>query len=319
MKKIAIITSGGDAPGMNAAIRALVRCSISNDIKPFGIFGGYEGLLDGNMKELTSENVGGILHTGGTVLGTSRSERFRADEWIDHAANYLHSENIDCVVIIGGDGSFKGGIKLAKRGIQVIGIPSTIDNDIGYTDFSIGFDTAVNTIINLISNVRDTSSAHERTTIVEVMGRDCGDIALHAGIAGGADVILVPEKRMPIEEIVKRVRAGQSSGKKHSIIVMAEGCEYPINELADLLQSLSKRETRSVIPGYIQRGGSHSAFDRILASRCGAEAISIITSGCTESLAVGVKQGEIFQMRLDQTDTKKHFDENLYLLSDVLS
>ena len=195
MKKIGILTSGGDAPGMNAAVRAAVRCGIERGMEVYGIKRGYEGLLDGEIVKMEWHSVGDILQRGGTILRTARSARFMEQKWVDHGARMLEAFGIDGLIVVGGDGSFRGGVDLSKRGISVMGVPGTIDNDLAYTDFTIGFDTAVNTILGLISNIRDTSSSHERTTIMEVMGRHCGDLALYSGLAGGADVILCSRDR----------------------------------------------------------------------------------------------------------------------------
>lgn len=237
MKKIAILTSGGDAPGMNAAVRAAVRKGISMGMEVYGIERGYEGLLDGDIKKMEWKSVGDILQRGGTMLRTARSERFMTKEGQDHAAKMLDTFGIEGLIVIGGDGSFRGSMELDKRGITVMGVPGTIDNDLGYTDYTIGFDTAVNTVLSLISNLRDTASAHERTTIIEVMGRHCGDIAIHAGLAGGADVILVPEVELDINKVCRRVLRGQQSGKLHSIIT----------------RPMMNASTRNVWPGFMKQ------------------------------------------------------------------
>ena len=211
MKKIGVLTSGGDAPGMNAAIRAAVRKGLSMGMEVFGIERGYEGLLDGDIRKMEWHSVGDILQRGGTILRTARSERFRTQEGQEHAAKMLETFGIEGLVVIGGDGSFKGGLALSDRGIKVMGVPGTIDNDLAYTDYTIGFDTAVNTILSLVSNIRDTSSAHERTTVIEVMGRNCGDIAVYAGLGGGADDILVPE----LEIDINRTAVGKAAQHNH--------------------------------------------------------------------------------------------------------
>ncbi|MBQ7702915.1 MAG: ATP-dependent 6-phosphofructokinase, partial [Firmicutes bacterium] len=192
MKKIAVLTSGGDSPGMNAAIRAVVRCGLDRDMEVYGIKNGFEGLLDGEIDPMNRYSVGDILQRGGTKLRSARSARFMEDKWVDHGAEMLRTFGIEGLVVIGGNGSLKGGLELSKRGIKIMGVPGTIDNDLGYTDYTIGFDTAVNTVLDAITKIRDTSSAHNRTTIIEVMGRDCGDIALFSGLAGGAEYVIVP-------------------------------------------------------------------------------------------------------------------------------
>lgn len=318
MKKIGILTSGGDAPGMNAAVRAAVRCGIDAGMEVYGIQRGYEGLLEGEMAKMEWSSVGDILQRGGTILRTARSSRFMEERWIHHAAEMLRTFGIEGLIVIGGDGSFHGGLELAKQGITVMGVPGTIDNDLAYTDYTIGFDTAVNTVLGLISNIRDTSSSHERTTIVEVMGRHCGDLALHAGLAGGADVVLVPEVEIDVHEICRRVLQGQASGKAHSLIVMAEGAAFNPDELAETLENMTGREARTVVPGYIQRGGSPSLADRRLASLTAAKAVELLYND-SHSRAIGLQAGEIVSMDLREAlEVKPEFDMELYKLVNVL-
>ncbi len=318
MKKIGVLTSGGDAPGMNAAVRAAVRCGIDKGMEVYGIKRGYEGLLDGEITKMEWHSVGDILQRGGTILRTARSPRFHEANWVDHAARILDAFGIEGVVIIGGDGSFRGGVELAKRGITVMGVPGTIDNDLGYTDYTIGFDTAVNTILGLITNIRDTSSSHERSTIIEVMGRHCGDLALHSGISGGADVILVPEVECDINEICRRVLEGQSTGKGHSLIVMAEGFDMDSSELAKTLEEMTGREARTVVPGYIQRGGSPTEKDRLIATMTAAKAVELLYDD-EDSKAIGVFNGKIVALDLQEAlEVKGEFNRDLYELSNVL-
>lgn len=318
MNKIAILTSGGDAPGMNAAVRAAVRCGIDKGMEVYGIQRGFEGLLDGEISRMEWSSVGDILQRGGTILRTARSSRFMEDKWVEHGAAMLRTFGIDGLIVIGGDGSFKGGRALASKGINVIGVPGTIDNDLAYTDFTIGFDTAVNTVLGLISNIRDTSSSHERTTIIEVMGRRCGDLALYAGLAGGADVILVPEVKTDMNEVCRKVLQGQASGKVHSIIVMAEGAQFSLPELTEKLEAMTGRETRSVVPGYIQRGGSPSNQDRMLASQTAAMAVDLLYND-SDSKAVGSISGKIVALDLNEAiDAKSEFRKDIYDLAEVL-
>lgn len=318
MKKIGVLTSGGDAPGMNAAVRAAVRCGIDKGMEVYGIQRGYEGLLDGEIKKMEWHSVGDILQRGGTILRTARSPRFLEDKWVEHGARILRAFGIEGVIVVGGDGSFRGGVELAKKGITVMGVPGTIDNDLGYTDYTIGFDTAVNTILGLITNIRDTSSSHERTTIIEVMGRNCGDLALHAGLAGGADVILVPEVECDINEICRRVLEGQSTGKAHSLIVMAEGFNMDSTELARTLEEMTSREARTVVPGYIQRGGSPSGRDRLIASVTTEKAVELLYDDA-DSKAIGVSRGEVITLDLQEAiNVKGEFSTSLYDLSNVL-
>ena len=318
MKKIGILTSGGDAPGMNAAVRAAVRCGIDKGMEVYGIKRGYEGLLDGEIVKMEWHSVGDILQRGGTILRTARCSRFLEDKWVEHGARMLKTFGIEGLIVVGGDGSFRGGAELSKKGITVMGVPGTIDNDLGYTDFTIGFDTAVNTILGLITNIRDTSSSHERSTIMEVMGRRCGDLALYSGLAGGADVILVPEVKVDINEICRRVIEGQSTGKAHSLIVMAEGFDMDTSELSKTLEEMTGREARAVVPGYIQRGGSPTEKDRRLATMLSAKAVELLYDD-SSSKAIGVWRGEVVHTDLvEALQIKSEFRSDLYELAEVL-
>lgn len=318
MKKIGILTSGGDAPGMNAAVRAAVRCGIDRGMEVYGVMRGYEGLLDGDIEPMNWQSVGDILQRGGTILRTARSSRFMEDEWVQHGAKMLETFGIEGLIVVGGDGSFRGGAELAKKGISVMGVPGTIDNDLAYTDYTIGFDTACNTILGMITNIRDTSSAHERTTIVEVMGRHCGDLALFAGLAGGADVTLVPEMDCDINEICRRVLEGQASGKLHSLIVMAEGFNMDATELAKTLEEMTGREARTVVPGYIQRGGSPTEKDRRLATVMAAKAVELLYNDA-DSKAIGVSGEELIEMDLAEAlKAEPVFRTELYELTNIL-
>lgn len=319
MKKIAILTSGGDAPGMNAAVRAAVRTGLSMGMEVFGIERGYEGLLDGEIRKMEWHSVGDILQRGGTILRTARSERFREAKWQKHAVDMLQTFGIEGLIVVGGDGSFHGGMELDRLGVTVMGIPGTIDNDLGCTDYTIGFDTAVNTVLSMISNLRDTASAHERTTIVEVMGRHCGDIALHAGLAGGADVILVPEMETDINMVCRRVLRGQQSGKLHSIIMKAEGVDMSVQQLAEIIEERTGREVRSVVPGYIQRGGTPTGRDRMLASVMASKAVKLLYDD-ERSKAIGIINNEITAGDLaDALEMKKEFRKDLYEIAEILS
>ena len=319
MKRIGILTSGGDAPGMNAAVRSAVRTGISMGMEVYGIKRGYEGLLDGEIERMQWQSVGDILQRGGTILRTARSERFRTEEGRKHGVNILETFGIEGLVVIGGDGSFRGGSELAALGITVMGVPGTIDNDLAYTEYTIGFDTAVNTVLSMISNLRDTASAHERTTIVEVMGRECGDIALYSGLAGGADVILLPEMEFDINSVCRRVLRGQQSGKLHSIIVKAEGVEISSHQLAETVQERTGREARAVVPGYIQRGGTPTGRDRMLASMMAAKAIKLLYDD-EESKAIGTCNDEIIAYDLEEAlSMKKHLRADLYAIAETLA
>ena len=318
MRKIGVLTSGGDSPGMNAAIRAVVRCGIDAGFEVWGIERGFEGLLDGELRVMDRSSVGDILHRGGTVLKTARSERFMEDRWIDKAADLLKTLNIDGLVVIGGDGSLHGGLKLAERGITVMGPPGTIDNDLNYTDFTIGFDTAVSTVLEAVSKIRDTSSAHDRTSVIEVMGRHCGDIALYSAVTGGAECVLLPEKEEDINRVCRKIIEGSNRGKLHSIIIKAEGTPTPGDELVKIIEEKTGRETKLIVLSYLQRGGSPTMNDRLLATLCAEKAVTLLGEG-SKSKAIGVSDGHIVAYDLaDALKMPGTFDENLYSLIDVL-
>ena len=318
MRKIGVLTSGGDSPGMNAAIRAVVRCGIDAGFEVWGIERGFEGLLDGELRVMDRSSVGDILHRGGTVLKTARSERFMEDRWIDKAADLLKTLNIDGLVVIGGDGSLHGGLKLAERGITVMGLPGTIDNDLNYTDFTIGFDTAVSTVLEAVSKIRDTSSAHDRTSVIEVMGRHCGDIALYSAVTGGAECVLLPEKEEDINRVCRKIIEGSSRGKLHSIIIKAEGTPTPGDELVKIIEEKTGRETKLIVLSYLQRGGSPTMNDRLLATLCAEKAVTLLGED-SKSKAIGVSDGHIVAYDLaDALKMPGTFDENLYSLIDVL-
>lgn len=319
MKRIGVLTSGGDAPGMNAAVRAVVRCGLDRGMEVYGIQRGYEGLIEGAIKEMDMSSVGDILHRGGTILRTARSERFKTEEGQDHAINVLSAFGIEGLVVIGGDGSFRGGLELSQRGITVMGLPGTIDNDLGYTDYTIGFDTAVNTVLSAVTNIRDTSSSHERATVIEVMGRHCGDIALYAGLTGGADNILVPEMPFDINRVCRKIIQGKNRGKLHDIIMKAEGVGVDAKELAQIIEERTGKETRVVILAYLQRGGSPTAKDRMLASRTASKAVELLYDD-ESSKAIGICGSEIVAYDLEEAlEMKRPFSTDLYHLADVLS
>lgn len=285
MKKVAILTSGGDAPGMNAAIRALVRTAIYRDMQVYGVSHGFEGLIAGQFTKMTLGSVADIIHRGGTILKTSRSQAFMTDSGRQTAYNSLESNGIENLVVIGGNGSIKGAYEFSKSGINTVAIPATIDNDIVYTR-SIGFDTAVNTALEAINRIRDTATSHGRIFIIEVMGRDCGEIALSAGVAGGAESILIPEIEPDLEQVIQKIEMGIDRGKLHSIIILAEGV-YPIMELRELIQKKTGHETRISILGHMQRGGMPTAVDRILASCMGKAAIDHIVENKNNAMMAG--------------------------------
>lgn len=320
MKNIAVLTSGGDAPGMNAAIRAVVRCAIYHGMRPFGIERGFEGLINGEFKEMTASSVSDILQRGGTILKSARSERFMTEEGFQLALSMISNFEIDGLVVIGGNGSFCGGAKLGGTNVPVIGLPGTIDNDLAYTDYTIGFDTAVNTVLSAIGNIRDTSSAHERSTVIEVMGRHCGDLALYAGLTGGAESILIPEDTLDIQAICRKLIQGRNRGKLHNIILLAEGVEMTPENLAKTITDRTGMETRVVVLGYIQRGGSPTAADRLLASRMGQKAIELLMDGSGRSRAVGVAGGQMISCDLAEAAAGAcKSDRALMELAEVLS
>jgi 6-phosphofructokinase 1 len=311
VKNIAVLTSGGDAPGMNAAIRAVVRLGIHKGLNVFGVKKGYRGLLGGDFFQMDESSVSDTIHRGGTILQTARSEEFKTEEGISKAVNMAKIFDIDGLVVIGGDGSFAGAKNLTDRGIACIGIPGTIDNDLAYTDYTIGFDTAVNNVLDAINKVRDTSTSHERVSIIEVMGRNSGDIALYACLAGGAEAVIVPEIPFDIDDICKMLIERKNRGKLHSIIILAEGVgdakqlEQQIVEMVDI-------EVRATILGYTQRGGNTSAFDRILASRLGARAVELLIEG-KAGRVVGIKDNKIIDMDINEAlGMKKEFKSELY-------
>jgi len=319
MRKIGVLTSGGDSPGMNACIRAVVRGAIHLGLEVYGIERGYEGLIDGAVFPMSISSVADIIHRGGTVLRTARSERFMTEEGQNKAVNILQTFGIEGLVVIGGDGSFHGAQKLMEKGIKVVCLPGTIDNDLGYTDFTIGFDTAVNTALYAIGNIRDTSSSHGRITIIEVMGRNCGDLALYSGLAGGAETILIPEVETDVNEMCKKLILGMNRGKLHSIIIRAEGVKVSSEELAKTIFEKTGLETKVVILGYIQRGGSPTATDRLLASRMGIHAVELLQEDICGK-AVGVRGDEIFSMDLDEAlETTKPSHVDFMRYCDILS
>ena len=309
--RVGVLTSGGDAPGMNATIRAVVRGCLYYGMEVYGIHQGYEGLLNDEFEPMQKSSVADIIHRGGTILQTARSDEFMTDEGKLKGYERLKIHGIDALVVIGGDGTLNGGLRLHElTRMPVFGLPGTIDNDLAYTDFTIGFDTSINTVLSAIGNIRDTSSAHGRTTIIEVMGRHCGDIALHAGLAGGAETILIPEKPFDIDDIAAKLLAGKERGKKHSIIIKAEGVGMSSEELAKKISDITHAETKVVVLGYIQRGGSPTARDRILASRTGVRCVELIREGVTNA-AVGIKGDTIVDYPLSVAlamEKNVHFD-----------
>lgn len=318
MKTIAILTSGGDAPGMNAVIRSVVRTAIYNDLKILAIKEGYNGLIKGDIETMTLSSVADIIHRGGTILRTARSDEFMTEEGINQALEVIKKFKIDAIVALGGDGTLRGARELTRRGIKIIGVPCTIDNDLGYTDYTIGFLTAVETAVSAISKLRDTSESHGRAIVLQVMGRNCGDIALYSGIAGGAESIVIPEVELDIDAIINKIKNGKKRGKKHHIIVAAEGA-LDAYELARIIEEKGAIETRVTVLGYVQRGGVPTVQDRILASDFGYEAVNLLLSG-KSGLALGYRSGKIIEVDIDEAlETKKAFDKDQLKMVDILS
>jgi len=303
--RIAVITSGGDSPGMNAAIRAVVREAANRDIEIVGFFEGYRGLVEQQYQKLDSAAVSEIIDRGGTILRTSRYEEFYKEQVREKAVKNLNSLNIDSLVVIGGEGSLHAAHLLTLSGLPVIGVPASIDNDIYGTDFSIGFDTAVNTVVAVLSKIRDTASAHERVFVVEVMGRRFGAIALHAGLAGGADYICLPDTPVEtpyiLEDIINVIEARYRAGKRHTIIIIPEGAGSAY-DVATGLRAGTEQEIRVLILGHMQRGGSPSAWDRLLASLLGSTAVELLAENKT-NLMVGWKNGQLVEVPLAETFT----------------
>lgn len=317
------MTSGGDAPGMNAAIRAVIRTAVFYKLDPYGIYRGYEGLIEGDIERFTARKVSNIINRGGTILKTARSEEFKTVEGRKKAYEQLKKNNIDALIVIGGDGSFTGAnIFSDEFDIPVVGIPGTIDNDIFGTDYTIGFDTASNTATDAIDKIRDTASSHNRLFFIEVMGRNAGFLALYSGIAGGAEEILIPEENIGIDKLVESLRRSKRAGKTSSIVVVAEGDKTGKNvfELAKYVDdNLKEYESRVVIVGHIQRGGSPTTFDRVLASRLGVKAVEAILDG-QNKIMVGIQNNKVaFTSLKDAISLNRTINKELLNISDILT
>lgn len=318
MKKIVVLTSGGDSPGMNAAIRAVVRTGIFHGLEVFGVERGYTGLIEGQIFPMNISSVGGIMQRGGTILKTSRCEKFKTKEGLDIALQKLKEFNIDGLVTIGGDGTLRGIRELSALGVKTMGVPATIDNDLSKTDMAIGVDTALNTVIGAIDKIKDTASSHERAFIIEVMGRNSGYLALMGGIAGGVEVVLIPEISYNLPEISLKLKEGYQRGKTHCIIIIAEGVGKTY-EVSKFLEDKIGFETRITILGYLQRGGSPSAFDRLLASRLGAAAVEHLLKGETSKM-VGLMGNKIEATDLEVVlSEQKIISQDLYNLALMLA
>ncbi|MFG6148289.1 6-phosphofructokinase [Halobacillus sp. B23F22_1] len=318
MKRIGVLTSGGDAPGMNAAIRAVVRKAIFHGVEVYGIEHGYQGLIEGAIKKMELGSVGDIIQRGGTMLYSARCEEFKTEEGQEKGIQQLKKHGIEGLIVIGGDGSFRGAKKLTEKGYPCIGVPGTIDNDIPGTDFTIGFDTALNTVIDAIDKIRDTATSHERTYVIEVMGRDAGDLALWAGLADGAESIIIPEMEDEFNEVIERLKRGHDRGKKHSIIIVAEGVTSGV-DFSKRVEEATDLETRVTVLGHTQRGGSPSGRDRVLASRLGAYAVDLLMKGKAGCM-VGIENNELVDHDILEVLNREHsIDMDMYRLSKELS
>ncbi len=320
MRKIGILTSGGDAPGMNACVRAVTRYAIYKGLSVYGIERGYTGLIDNKIDEMTKRSVSDIIQRGGTILKTARCKEFKEDAVMQQAVENMEAYGIEGLVVIGGDGSFRGAKDLYEKfGIKTIGIPGTIDNDLAYTDYTLGFDTTVNTVLSAINNLRDTMTSHDRVCIIEVMGRKCGDIALYAGVGGGAEIIIVPEVEFSLDKIVKGIKLNQRIGKTSDIIVLAEG----VCSAESLKQQLKDKGVTGSIKtttlGYIQRGGTPSMQDRILAAQFGIRAVDLLSDE-KGGRVVGIKNNQIVDMDIAEAlNTPRQFNKELYENAKILS
>jgi 6-phosphofructokinase 1 len=323
VQKIAVLTSGGDAPGMNAAIRAVVRSCAYHGIACVGVYRGYEGLVEGDYTKLDARSVKNIINRGGTFLKTARSKSFMTKEGRQKAYDHLKKEGIDALVVIGGDGTFTGAIVFnEEHNFPVVGVPGTIDNDINGTDFTIGYDTALNTVVEAIDKIRDTANSHNRLFLVEVMGRDAGDIALNAGIGAGAEEILIPELDMGRDRLVASLKRSKKSGKSSSIVVVAEGDQIGKNilGLAEYIrENLEEYEVKVTVLGHIQRGGAPSCYDRVLASRLGVGAVDALLEG-KKDIMIGVNHNKIIQVPFAESiKGENKIDLDLIRVADITS
>ena len=319
VKKIGVLTSGGDSPGMNTAIRAVVRAALDKNIEVVGITRGYTGLIEGETIELTAKSVSEVIARGGTFLCTARSTKFKTEEGVLEAVESCKKLGLEGLVVIGGDGSFRGASDLSKHGIPCVGVPGTIDNDISCTEYTIGFDTAVNTCVDCIDKIRDTMQSHNRCSIIEVMGRRAGYIALNAGIATGAMAVLVPEIPVDIEkDVINRMKVLMSNGRHHFVIVVAEGVGN-IDALAEKIKNEVGIETKTTVLGHVQRGGSPTATDRVWASRLGYEAVKLLSQGIGDRV-VGVKNGDVVNYDIQEAlKMTKSIDKEMYRMAYVIS
>lgn len=314
-KAIAVLTSGGDAPGMNAAVRAVARAALCKGMRVIGVHRGYNGLLNGDVFEMNLRSVSDIIHRGGTILYTARSEEYNTPAGVKKAAETCRELGVVGVVVIGGDGSFRGARDLTNEGILCVGIPGTIDNDIACSEYTVGFDTAMNTAMNMIDHIRDTAQSHDRCSVIEVMGRRCGDIALQTGIAVGATAILVPEREYDLDnDVIKRMMATQKTGKKHFIVIVAEGVGHS-DEIAKYIEEKTGVETRLTVLGHVQRGGMPTLRDRVVASAMGHKAVELLSQGIGNRV-VAMTNGKIVDYDITEAlNQKRVFDDQLYQIA----
>lgn len=319
IKTIGVLTSGGDAPGMNAAIRAVVRAGIAKGIKVIGIRHGYNGLINSDLVEMDLRSVSDIIHRGGTILYTARSPEFKTEEGLQKAVKVCRNVGIDGIAVIGGDGSFRGAADLSQRGVPCVGLPGTIDNDIASSDYTIGFDTALNTVMQMVDRLRDTTESHDRCSVVEVMGRRAGYIALHSGIAVGATSIIVPEVAYDIDrDIISRIKEIQKTGKKHFIIIVAEGVGH-VDELAKSIQEKTGIESRATVLGHVQRGGSPTVRDRVIASEMGHYTVELLEKGIGNRVVV-MRDNKVVDFDIyEALKMTKPFEQKLYDIAHVIS
>ncbi|MDD5602484.1 MAG: 6-phosphofructokinase [Eubacteriales bacterium] len=318
-KTIGVLTSGGDAPGMNAAIRAVVRAGIFHGFRVMGIRKGYNGLIYGDVTEMTLRSVSDIIHRGGTILQTARSPLFKTEEGLEKAMSMVKIFGIEVLVVIGGDGTFRGAMDLSKLGMPVVGIPGTIDNDIGCTEYTIGFDTALNTVQDAIDKIRDTAYSHERCSVLEVMGRHAGHIAISVGISGGAEVVVLPEYKADIEtDVIKPLIECRNRGKRHYVVIVAEGGGSAV-EISDIIEKKTGIESRATILGHIQRGGSPTVRDRVTASLMGVRAVELLKEGRVNRL-VAMTAGKITDIDIKEAmEIKKEMDLKLISIGKILA
>lgn len=321
MKRIAVMTSGGDCPGMNAAIRAVVRTGLEYGVEVIGIRQGYAGLLNGDFHKLTSFEVSGILQRGGTILQTARTEEFKTPVGQKKGLRRLNEQGIEGMIVIGGDGSLRGALSLHNLGFPVVGVPASIDNDLDGTSMSIGVDTALNTILDSLDRIRDTASSHTRAFIIEVMGRSCGYLAIMASIMGGAEVVSTPERELSMEDIAAALADAYVRGKTHAIAVIAEGVSYETTELVNFLRNHHEVgfDIRLTLLGHIQRGGSPSAFDRLLATRMGVRALEVLQEGIS-GVMVNLEGRETGTIAIEQAIAKtREINPDYYALARILA